>query len=156
MKSLQTRRRRVLGLIAGTALLPLVAKSGGAIIAADNDLPALIKRLSGNAKLTEGGIRLTIPELADTGFSVPVSIDVESAMSGSDIVKSIHLIAPRNPRPLVASIALSPLMARASWTTRIRLGGSQEVMAIAVMADGSARAGRADVVVSISACIDGT
>jgi len=154
MKAAVNRRREMLGLLAGSALAAFTAKSGDAF--ADTDIPALIRSITGSAQLTEGRIRLTIPELADTGFSVPVNIEVESPMMANDFVKSIHIIAPRNPRPLIASISLSPLMARASWNTRVRLGGSQEVVAIAMMSDGTYRAARANVVVSVSACIDGT
>ena len=106
--------------------------------------------------MREGGVRLTIPELADTGFSVPVSIEVESAMTASEYVKSIHLIAPRNPHPLAASVVLSPLLARASWTTRLRLAGSQGVQVIAMLSNGTYRLARAQVVVAVSACIDST
>lgn len=144
----------MLGLLAATAFAPLMATSRDA--AADADIPALIRELTGSAQLKDGRMRLILPELADTGFSVPVNIEVESAMTEKDFVKSIHLIAPRNPRPLIASINLSPLMARASWNTRVRLGGSQEVVALAIMSDNTYRAARANVVVSVSACIDGT
>ncbi len=153
MNGSQSSRRRTLGLIAGSVLTTLVAKPG----AAQTDAAALlIRELVGKSPLREGPIRLTIPDLADTGFSVPVTVEVESAMTASDFVKNIHLIAPRNPRPLAASITLSPLMARASWSTRMRLGTSQEVVAVAMMSDGSHRMARANVVVTISACIDGT
>ena len=121
MNHLQSNRRRTLGLIAGSALATLIAKP----VAAQTDSAALIRELVGKSSLREGRegkIRIAIPELADTGFSVPVTVEVESAMTQSDFVKSIHLIAPRNPRPLAASITLSPLMARASWSTRVRLG----------------------------------
>ncbi len=152
MKDLPTGRRRMLRLIAGSAFATVIAKPA----IAQSDTAALIRELVGKSTLVAGKIRLAIPELADTGFSVPVSVDVESAMTQSDFVKSIHLIAPRNPRPVAASITLSPLMARATWSTRMRLGTSQEVVAVAMMSDGSHRIARADVVVTISACIDGT
>lgn len=146
-------RRRVLGMMAVAALggrLPGAA-------AADAD-PALahIRDLVGASPLREGRIRLTIPELADTGHSVPVAIEVDSPMTASDFVKSIHLIAPRNPRPLAASVMFSPLSGRASFSTRIRLAGEQEVVAIARLSDGSHCLARAKVVVTVSSCIDGT
>ena len=155
MRKSLANRRRTLGLIAGSALTVLTTRLPDAH-AALTDVEAIIGELTGSSSLREGGIRLTIPELADTGLSVPVSIEVESAMTASEYVKSIHLIAPRNPRPLAASVVLSPLLARASWTTRLRLAGSQEVQAIAVLSNGTYRSVRAQVVVAVSACIDGT
>ena len=153
MNQSRSNRRRVLGMMA-------VAAIGGRLpgaAAADTD-PAstLIRDLVGASPLREGGIRLTIPELADTGHSVPVTIDVDSPMTANDFVKSIHLIAPRNPRPLAASVFLSALSGRASFATRMRLAGEQEVVAIAKLSDGSHCLARAKVVVTVSSCIDGT
>jgi sulfur-oxidizing protein SoxY len=149
-------RRRTLGLIAGLALTVLAGKPRTIDAAEATEADALIRELTGSSPLRAGGMRLTIPELADTGFSVPVSVEVESAMTPADFVRSIHILAPRNPRTLAASITLSPLLARAAWNTRMRLSTSQEIVAVAMMSDGSHRVARASVVVTISACIDGT
>ena len=43
---------------------------------------------------------------------------------------------------------------RAKVTTRIRLAGSQRVVAIAVLSDGSAWSDEAEVVVTSAACLD--
>ncbi len=153
MKPSRPNRRRVLGVIAVVALSTKLPPAG----AADTDAAsALIRELIGASPLRDGRIRLTIPELADTGHSVPVTIDVDSPMTPGDFVKSIHLVAPRNPRPLAASVFLSPLSGRASFTTRMRLAGEQEVVAIAMLSDGSHCLARAKVVVTVSSCIDGT
>jgi len=117
---------------------------------------ALVVELTGASPLREGRIRLTIPQLADTGHSVPVTIDVESPMTAGDFVKVIHLVAPLNPRPLAASFFMGPLAARASITTRMRLATGQDVVAIAMLSDGTHCLARANVVVTVSSCIDGT
>jgi sulfur-oxidizing protein SoxY len=153
MKPSRSNRRRVLGMMAVAAL---GGRLHGAAAADADPVSALIRDLVGASPLREGRIRLTIPELADTGHSVPVTIDVDSPMTANDFVKSIHLIAPRNPRPLAASVFLSPLSGRASFATRMRLAGEQEVVAIAKLSDGSHCLARANVVVTVSSCIDGT
>lgn len=155
MNPSRSSRRRVLGAIAGSAVAALSANLSRAATDADT-ATALIRELTGVSPLREGRIRLSIPQLADTGHSVPVSVEVESPMTASDYVKGIHLVAPRNPRPLVASLVLSPLSGRAAFTTRIRLAGEQEVVAIAMLSDGSHCLARAKVVVTVSACIDGS
>ncbi|MEP7156494.1 MAG: thiosulfate oxidation carrier protein SoxY, partial [Betaproteobacteria bacterium] len=105
MKKVATKARRdVLALLAGSALMAMTSRPGRAL--ADEDIPALIRSITGGAPLKDGRIRLTIPQLADTGFSVPVNVEVESPMTANDFVKSLHLIAPRNPRPLIATFSL--------------------------------------------------
>lgn len=47
-------------------------------------------------------------------------------------------------------------IARVEVESRIRLGGTQRVTALATLADGTLHAATADVVVTVSACIDGT
>ena len=153
MRPSRSNRRRMLGMIAVATLgarLPSAA-------AADADITsALIRELIGASPWREGRIRLAIPQLADTGHSVPITIEVDSPMTAADFVKSIHLIAPRNPRPLAASFFLGPLAGRASFTTRMRLAGEQEVVVIAMLSDGSHDLARASVVVTVSSCLDGT
>jgi len=162
MSPSRANRRRALGVMAGSALAAWGVKISRAAAAEADTATALIAELIGSSPLREGregregGIRLTIPALADTGQSVPVTIDVDSPMTANDFVKNIYLIAPRNPRPLVASVFLSPLSGRASFTTRMRLAGEQQVVAIAIRSDGTHCIARAQVVVAVSACLDGT
>jgi sulfur-oxidizing protein SoxY len=77
-------------------------------------------------------------------------------MTAQDYVKTIHLIAEKNPRPLVAAFHLGPRAGRAEIDTRIRLNGTQRVVAVATMSDGSQWRGMAEVDVTESACYDAT
>lgn len=156
MNPSRSGRRRALGAIAGSVLAAAGVKLANAAAADADNAAALISELVGAAPLREGRIRLTIPQLADTGHSVPVTIEVDSPMTTGEFVKSIHLIAPRNPRPLAASFFVGPLLAKASISTRMRLAGEQEVVAIAMLSDGSHCVAHTRVVVTVSACIDGT
>ena len=47
-------------------------------------------------------------------------------------------------------------LARVEIESRIRLAGTQRVAAVATMADGTLYAATADIVVTVSACIDGS
>ena len=92
--------------------------------------------------------------LADNGHSVPVRIVVDSPMTEADYVRRIVILAERNPRPIVATYTLGPHAGRAEVATRIRLADNQEVLAVALMADGSYWMGGAKVLVTELACLD--
>jgi len=64
------------------------------------------------------------------------------------------LLSPRNPRPLMARFVLGPHSGRAEVFTRVRLNGTQAVLAIAQLTDGSFWSGSAEVEVTESACLD--
>jgi sulfur-oxidizing protein SoxY len=117
------------------------------------DIPALSSML-GTRPLQPGRVHLEIPKLADNGNSVPLVITVDSPMSDTDRVVAIHVYSERNPRPRIALVELGPDAGRAELTTRIRLAGTQRIVAVAQMADGSLWGEAAEVIVTQSACTD--
>jgi sulfur-oxidizing protein SoxY len=114
----------------------------------------LIREATGGVTPKTGRVKLTLPPLAESGNSVPLKVQVESPMTVADHVKSIHIFSERNPRPVIARFHLGPHSGRAEINTRIRLAGTQQVVAAAVMSDGSCWLGTAEVVVTAAACID--
>lgn len=122
---------------------------------AQNDaVDAIIKKITGGAVVQPGRVKLEIPVLADNGNSVSLRVIVDSPMTAANHVTSIHLIAPKNPRPGVASFFYGAGAGRPQISTRIRLSGSQGVIAIAAMSDGSYWSATAEVAVTVSACWD--
>ena len=103
-----------------------------------------------------GRVRIDLPDTADNGNSVPCTLSVDSPMTAEDHVRELNVWAARNPRPWVASVQFGPANPRARLETRLRLGESQRVFAIASMSDGTHWSGWADVVVLVSACQDGS
>jgi len=99
-------------------------------------------------------VKLTLPPLIDNGNSVPLSVSVESPMSEADHVKAIHVLTEKNPLPDVVGVVLGPRAGRASFATRVRLADTQTVTAIAQMSDGSFWSDAAEVVVTLSACLE--
>ena len=93
-----------------------------------------------------------MPPIAENGNTVPLSVQVESPMTAADHVKSIFILADKNPSPEVASFRLTPALGRAQAETRIRLGTTQDVVAVAEMSDGSVWIARAEVKVTIGGC----
>jgi sulfur-oxidizing protein SoxY len=125
--------------------------AGAAAVAMMPALPAhaavddAIQAFTGGAPIGEGGITLDTPEIAENGNTVPVSVSAPGAVS-------IMLLAAGNPNPDVGTFNFGPLAASQSASTRIRLAGTQDVIAIAKMADGSFVQTRNEVKVTIGGC----
>jgi sulfur-oxidizing protein SoxY len=121
---------------------------------AQGDLLALVREITGGAVLSAGKVVIDTPRLADNGHSVPMKVSVDNPMTAANHVRSITLLSPRNPRPLIAKFTLGPRSGRAEISTRVRLNGSQVVLAIAQLSDGTFWSGTAEVEVTESACLD--
>ena len=91
-----------------------------------------------------GGVTIKLPEIAENGRTVPLTV------SASGSVKSIHVASEGNPNPELVSFYLTD--GKPEVTTRIRLGKTQNVVAAAVMADGSIATGKQNVIVTIGGC----
>ena len=122
------------------------------IFATPLSLAAAIKAKYGERPITTGKVKLDIPRIAENGFVVPVTIDVESPMNGRDYVKGIALFSEANPLPEIIEFQLGPHNGRARVSTRIRLASTQQVIAIAEMNDGTLWSMAVAVDVSTSGC----
>ena len=118
------------------------------------DVQPLIARLTQGAKPAAGGITIELPQIAENGNSVPMRIEVASPMSAGDRVERVHLIAERNPRPLVATFHFGPQAGRAELSTRVRLAGTQTVRVLAALSGGRFQLVEQEVLVTSAACLD--
>ena len=107
--------------------------------------PDLISDITGGVKASSGGIDLTAPEIAENGNTVPISVDAPGAVA-------ITVLAAGNPTPGVAKFNFGMGSGSQSCSTRIRLAGTQDVIAVAEMADGSFSAAHQTVKVTIGGC----
>jgi len=105
----------------------------------------LAAAFTGGAVPGTTGITLTAPEIAENGNTVPVAVDAPGAVS-------IMLLAMGNPEPAVATFNFGPAAGSQMAATRIRLAKTQDVMALAKMADGSIVQATATVKVTIGGC----
>ena len=145
-------RRRFIALFAGIVAMPLLRVP--AARAQPDPFATLVLQITGGATVRSGRVTVDTPRLADNGHSVPLKVSVESPMTTTNYVRSITLLSPRNPRPVMAVFHLGPRAGRAEVATRVRLNGSQRVLAVALLADGSYWSGDAEVEVTESACLD--
>ncbi|MEI6836665.1 MAG: SoxY-related AACIE arm protein [Alcaligenaceae bacterium] len=143
-----TRRVFVIG-AAAASVLPAVKA-----FATVDDATQAVDKILGNQKAKVGRVNLEIPPLVENGNLVTMKVAVESPMSEADYVRAIHIVAEGNPLPNVVSFYLSPRAGLAAITTRIRLGDSQRVRAIAQMSDGSFWQGDAATLVTLAACTE--
>jgi sulfur-oxidizing protein SoxY len=144
--------RRMLMTSAGAAslatLLPLASQ------ASPDAMAAAIHKALGGAMPKPGRVKIDITPLAENGNSVPIVITADSPMTAADHVKTIYVFSPENPAPDVVRFYLGPRAGRARVQTSIRLATTQRIYAVAVMADGSAWSDSAEVIVTLSACLD--
>lgn len=101
-----------------------------------------------------GGVTLTLPSIAETGNSVPITVAVASPMTPAEHVQRLHLIVSGNPEPVAATFHLGVRAGRAEMSTRLRLARSQTVLALAEMNDGRVCSAAANIVVTLGACLE--
>jgi sulfur-oxidizing protein SoxY len=118
-----------------------------------NEVDPAIRELIGNATPLDGGIVLQVPESAENGAVVPVTIIVDSPMTAERHVRAIHLVATKNPTPGIASFRLSPASGRAQVSMRIRLAERQTLLVLAEHSDGKVNRAAADIKVSVGGCL---
>jgi len=111
-----------------------------------------IKKLYGDKKIDSGKIKLDVPQIAENGLVVPITVEVESPMTDADFVKAVHVFADGNPLPGIASFRFSPECGKANASARMRLAQTQNIVCVAEMSNGALFSAKAEVKVTIGGC----
>ena len=135
-------RRQTMMMALGAAVAAAIPASG---FASTDEMADAIKAFTGGSEVEEGGVDIGAPEIAENGNTVPVEVSAEGA---TDIL----LLAAGNPRPGVATFHFGALSAASEAKTRIRLAKTQDLVAVAKMADGSFAQAKRTVKVTIGGC----
>lgn len=114
----------------------------------------MVQPIVKGAILLNKDLQIEAPLLADNGSLVPIQIQVQSPMSEKDHVTHIYLLSQRNPVTQMAVFQLGPWNGRAEVSTRVRLAGTQEIVALARLSNGEFRYKQMEVIVTESACVD--
>lgn len=130
---------------AAPAAAPAAPAAPAASAAAAKTTDQWIAEFTGGAEVTDGGVALTAPEIAENGNTVPVSVAAEGA-------SEVLMLAPGNPTAGVMIAKFGPAAGKREIATRIRLATTQDVVAIAKMEDGSFKRATANVKVTIGGC----
>jgi sulfur-oxidizing protein SoxY len=147
--TLTFNRRQILALGAGATS---VAMFGAVPVLAKNDADEAIKKFTGGKAPVAGKVKLDLPEIAENGNTVPMTVTVESPMTEQSHVTEVLIVADENPRSGVATFHFSPASGVAEANTRIRLAATQDVIAVAKMNDGSFYMASKQVKVTIGGC----
>jgi len=144
--------RAVGGVAAGIGLGSMVAVEPARATPAA--MQEAIRVVVGSAPVNTGKVMLDVPPLSENGNAVPLAVSVDSPMTEADHVRAIHVFTEKNPQPDVVSFRFGPRAGRARVATRIRLADTQTVTVLAELSNGSFWSARADVVVTLAACLE--
>ena len=145
---------RTLGVVAAaTAVLPSISFAAEGKKHAAFSYEDAIKTITGSKGVKNSSkVILKVPEIAENGAVVPVSVEVDSPMTQKDHVKAIHIFATKNNNSRCLAVHLTPANGKAMVSTRIKLGKTQDVAAIVEMSDGSFLGASQSVKVTIGGC----
>ena len=141
------QRQRAHALAAGACLLVVRPAA-----ATPESLAAALRETFGDRPITPNRVKLELPRLAENGNVVPVTVTVDSPMTEQDYCERIYIFSELNPLPRVLEVRLGPYNGRARISSRIRVGTSQKMSAVAVMNDGSIWSAAVDIDVIVSGC----
>jgi len=148
-----TRRRvlsrgaEVAALLAGAGLLPQSARAEWAKAAFEaKNMGDAIKALGGAVPAESKDVVLTAPDIAENGAVVPVAC--ACALPG---VKRLALLVEKNPNTLAAVFDVSDAV-EPSLATRVKMGQSSNVFAVAMLADGKVLFAQKEVKVTLGGC----
>ena len=151
---MKTHRRAVLaqgaalvGLMAAAGLLPAPAQAAWTQAAFEaKNLADAIKALGGGAPVESKDITLTGPDIAENGAVVPVGCSTN--LPG---VKRMAIVVEKNPSVLAAVFDVSDAV-DANFSTRVKMGQSSNVFAVAMMGDGRVLFSGKEIKVTLGGC----
>jgi sulfur-oxidizing protein SoxY len=104
------------------------------------------KAFGGQAPSANPGVTITGPDIAENGAVVPVGC--ATTLAG---VKRLAILVEKNPNALAAVFDVSDAV-DPSFNTRVKMGQSSNVMAVALMADGKVHFAQKEIKVTLGGC----
>jgi sulfur-oxidizing protein SoxY len=146
-RDMLTGSAKVLALMASAGLLPQAALANWTAAAFDaKTLADAVKALGGAAPVASGDVTITGPDIAENGAVVPVGVSTN--LPG---VKRLAVLVEKNPSALAAVFDVSDAV-DANFNTRVKMGQSSNVMAVAMMADGRVLFAQKEIKVTLGGC----
>ncbi|KPF50161.1 thiosulfate oxidation carrier protein SoxY [beta proteobacterium AAP121] len=146
-RTVLARSGQVAALMAGAGLLPSHALAAWNANAFEiKTMAELAKAMGGSAPVESKDVVVTGPDIAENGAVVPVG--VSTTLAG---VKKLMLLVEKNPSVLSASFDVSDAV-EAAFTTRVKMGQSSNVMAVALMNDNRVLFAQKEVKVTLGGC----
>ena len=146
-RDMLARSATVLGLMATAGLLPSVAHAAWNSAAFEaKTLADLVKAMGGSAPAESKDVTITGPDIAENGAVVPLG--ASTALPG---VKKMMILIEKNPSVLAAAFDVTDAV-DANFNTRVKMGQSSDVYAVALMADGKVLFAKKEVKVTLGGC----
>jgi sulfur-oxidizing protein SoxY len=154
---MQTRREvlshsyRVAAMLAAVGLVPGMARAqadGGWNAAAfeAKSLQDVMKAFGAGAPAASGDVTLTGPDIAENGAVVPVG--AATTLPG---VKRLLILVEKNPNALAAVFDVTDSI-EPNVATRVKMGQSSNVYAVALTGDGKALYAQKEIKVTLGGC----
>jgi len=149
---MQTRRETlrhsaiVAGLLATAGLFPEHALAYNKPAFEARNIAEALKALGADAPAESMDVTIGGPDIAENGAVVPIT--ASTTLTG---VKQILILVEKNPSALVARFNVTDSV-EANFATRIKMGQSCDVYAVAIMADGKALFAKKEVQVTLGGC----
>ncbi|WP_196257829.1 thiosulfate oxidation carrier protein SoxY [Pelagibacterium limicola] len=146
----------------GISRRAFLAMTGGALALASFPALALsdawrrvdeINAVVGDADPIAQGVNIELPLVTENGANVPLKVGIGRPMAEGEHVTAIHIYAPRNPFPEIATFRFVDGFDVPEIETRIRLNESQTVFVVAELNSGAVLMGERDVRVTVSGCL---
>ena len=138
---------KVAALMAGAGLLPRAAHAAYDSAAFEaKSLADALKALGAGAPVDSKDITLIGPDIAENGAVVPVG--VSTALPGA---KRLLLLVEKNPNVLASAFDVSDAV-DANFSTRVKMGQSSNVYAVALMRDGKVLFAQKEIKVTLGGC----
>jgi sulfur-oxidizing protein SoxY len=149
-REMLTRSAQLAGMLAALGMLPGLAQAQAAAYntaAFDAKTMAdLMKALGSAAPVESKDVTITGPDIAENGAVVPVG--AATSLPG---VKRLLLLVEKNPAMLSAMFDVSEAV-EPNFSTRVKMGQSSNVFAVAMMADGKVLYAAKEVKVTLGGC----
>ncbi len=136
----------VAGLLATAGLWPQPAQAYTKAAFDARNLAEALRALGGQAPAPSREIELAVPEIAENGALVRVTLSTTLPN-----VRRMLLLAEKNPSPLVALFNVSENI-EPSFVINTKLAESTDVVAVAMLADGRTLFTKKQVKVTLGAC----
>lgn len=144
------RSAAVAGLLAGAGLLPTLARAQAANWNAaafeTKSMADLMKALGASAPTESKEVTITGPDIAENGAVVPLGAATTAAGA-----KRLLILVEKNPAIMTSMFELSDAV-EPSISTRVKMGQSSNVYAVAMMNDGRVLYAQKEVKVTLGGC----
>ena len=141
---------KVAAMLAAVGLMPQLANAQAAgyntAAFAAKTLPEVMKALGAGTPTESKDVTITGPDIAENGAVVPVG--AATSLPG---VKRLLMLVEKNPSMLIAMFDVTDAI-EANISTRVKMGQSSDVYAVAMMNDGKVLFARKEVKVTLGGC----